>query len=404
MSAEASAWEAVAAHALAADPATDPTYLFRQYEPATVAQQAAFASEEASIRWSRREDANVAVGALLAVALLLLGVALSVPQPAVKWGFVTVACLLAVVAGVRLLLVNAPSVGHRPDAAISAYADGIVNRQAGHDAAATADFTRATTIDGTYASAWAELGSALAGAHGDAPHLGAAVHAFQRALALGTRDTSMLNDLAYADVRLGRLTDASRYIGVTLQGAAPAPPPYALTTAAEVALARGDTAATDRFRDAAIASVAAKDAGFRHAFFSSWRRDEGQLAGVVPAARLDSFFAGVKDIEASIDAYGTAGPRALHGAALTSLAVRQNAGTSTLNYAITAGGIHDGDVLSIRLYRDGTFDAYSSLPALRLGVSDGPNLMENAPADPGQVHVEVYLNGHLELQADTPVR
>jgi hypothetical protein len=299
LAAEANSWHATSTALSRGIPSNAAEYLLQQYEPATEAEQQSDAAEQTSLAWSGREDADVAIAALFAVALLLLGVALSVPSYSVKWGFVVVACVLAVAGGAWLLAVNAPSVPHRSPKAISSYAEGIYLREAGDDNAAALTFEDAISADRRYGAAWGELGEALGS--GDRPQLVRAASALRRAVALGSTDTAILNDLAWDDLRLGRLADAGRNAGEALATGGDPPPAWAVMTAAEVALGRGDVARANALGTEAVSLAAKYGSSSRDGYFSAWSHDYTDLeGGVIPRSRLDAFFRSVDASEARL--------------------------------------------------------------------------------------------------------
>src|SRR3954451_1248075 len=124
----------------------------------TLPEQEAFSDARAADAWISKEDADIGVAGLFAVCLFLLGLALTVPGRGVKWGFVGIAVLLAVIGVSRALVVNAGSVHELPKKSLEAYKAGTFADYNGETKKATEEYQKAVDADPGYSEGWLALG------------------------------------------------------------------------------------------------------------------------------------------------------------------------------------------------------------------------------------------------------
>jgi tetratricopeptide (TPR) repeat protein len=370
-------------------------------------EQEAFSDARAADAWISKEDANIGVAGLFAVCLFLLGLGLTVPGHGVKWGFVAIAVLLATIGVGRALVVNASSVHRVPEASLSAYQAGTLAEFQGNYKKAVTEFAKAVRDDGQYTEGYVALAGAQSADQTDTAQLKAAAASYEKAISLGEDGYLVHNNLGYAYLILGDRPRAAAEIGVA-QRLEPKEP-FILLSEAEVALVAGDDAAAQRWRDKAVTVLSTFDSAFRDQFFTQLRaqdRKSLQIAGVA-ANRIDTFFNGLRDIEASLDAYGSAEPRDLNGATLTNLAAVYQKDRGRFEITFDQNDIHSGDVTSTRIYDVTTeaYSPYSSVPRLDVATDPGSfNETAHTPIDAGKWRIELYLNGQFQqsVTVDSP--
>ncbi|MDQ1697803.1 MAG: hypothetical protein QOJ03_3156 [Frankiaceae bacterium] len=370
-------------------------------------EQEAFSDAQAADSWISKEDANIGVAGLFAVCLFLLGLALTVPGHGVKWGFVAIALLLSVVGVGRALVVNASSVHRVPEESLKAYYAGTLAEFQGDYKKAVASFQKAVEADDKYTEGYLALGGAQSVDQTDTKQLRASTQAYEKALNLGEDSYLVHNNLGYAYLILGDRARAEAEVSEALRLAPEEP--YILMSQAEVGLVHGDDAEAERWRDKAVEVIAKFDSAFRDQFFAQLRaqdRKSMEIAGV-SNERLDSFFNGLRDIEASLDAYGTAELHDLNGATLTNLKAAYQSDRARYEITFDLNDGHKGDITSARIYSVDTeaYSPYSSTPRLFVQTASGSySDTAHTPIDAGQWRIELYLNGHFQqsVTVDSP--
>lgn len=362
-------------------------------------EQEAFSDARAADAWVSKEDADIGVAGLFAVCLFLLGLALSVPGRGVKWGFVAIAGTLALVGVARGMVVNLSPVHRVPHKALVAYEAGtLAGYQQDYKLAAT-DFRRAVDADSGYGEGWLALAQAQSADETDHGLLQAAAASYEKALQHGEKGYLVHNNLGYVYLLLGDDKRAAAEID-TAVALAPREP-YILMSEAEVGLATGDIAAADHWRDKAVAVLAGFDSGFRDQFFAQLRNQDRRAleAAKVPTARLDTFFGTLRNIEASLDAFGSPVPRTVDGASLTNLAATYQPDRGRFEVTFDQNGIHTGDITSLRVYStaDESYSPYSSTPRIDVATEPGDfTFTAHTPIDQGEWRIELYLNGNFQ--------
>ncbi|HWL35314.1 MAG TPA: hypothetical protein VNQ77_03900 [Frankiaceae bacterium] len=364
-----------------------PESLARGYGPVVAAQQEAAAHAHLAEEWTARENANLGIAGLAAVAGLLVGTALSMPAARGPARFLVIAGLVVAFGATRLVYVNADDPHGLPAEALAAYVEGTVAQQLGDPASAVESFVKAVEIDSEYAAAWQSLGDSYL-ADVDARTAGWATEAYERVLELEHPTGTVLNNLAYAGLLSGR-TDAAAEHAAAAQELLPGDLRVAATVA-EVLVARGERRAALTAADRLIARVAEESASLREELFSALRRDELDLtaAGVQPALR-DEFFARFRRAAATLEAFGSPAPRDA-GDATVAVETAYDRNSLRMTYALTCDGVRPEDRIGIRVYARTELVASA---AYRVTKRPCP-IRDALPVDPGTYTIEVYVNGN----------
>lgn len=368
----------------------------------TLDQQRAFEAGQVGQEWVDKEDSDIGLAGLFAVALFLLGLTMTLPRASVKWGFIGVACLLAVIGIIRMVLVNVPGVHQTPAGALADYSNALKAEQATSNGdssngnTAVSQLTAATRLDPDYGQAWLALGEARDGS--SSPDSAAAVEDYRRAIELDQGSASAYNNLSYDEVLLGRYGQAAA--DADSAHALQPSNPFIDMTRAEAALGSGDLAAATHWRDVAVGVLSNLDSSFRDSFFAQLRvADIPSLTRAgLPSQRVQQLFGPLRNVEASLDAFGSPTPRPLDGATLSGLHATYYKPRALYLMAYTANNVHAGDIVSIRVYDDSTeqYSIYSSYPKYPLTTSGTGRLTAKTPIDKGQYRIELYLNGNFQ--------
>lgn len=365
----------------------------------TLTEQEAFSDARAADAWISKEDANIGVAGLFAVCLFLLGLALTVPGRGVKWGFVGIALLLAVVGVGRALVVNVSSVHRVPEQALEAYQAGTLASYQGDSDKAVEEYQKAVEADDGYTDGWIALAEAKSGDDTDKKALQEAVDAYEKALDLGEDGYVVHNNLGYVYLLLGENDRAEAEIDAAHD--LEPDEPFVLMSEAEVALVQGDEATAQMWSDEAVDILEKFDSAFRDQFFAQLRsadRPALEVAGV-PAERLDTIFSHLREVEASLDAFDSPEPRDLNGATLDDLKAVYQDDRGRFEITFGQNDIHDGDITSARIYNtaDESYSVYSSSPRLDVATEAGSfDFTAHTPIDAGTYRIELYLNGHFQ--------
>lgn len=392
--------------------------------PVTVADQTADARGQQSAGWLRNEDRYLSTISMLAVALFLLGLALTLSNRSTAKGFVVLALALLVVSGGRLAYIaagspQAPSAARRcattslkASTAICDYAQGL---NATNNDQAVKLLGAAVQASPRYPAAWEALGDAESNV-GTRPSLARAERDYDQALELGFPEAAIVyNNVGYAQLLEGHLAASAASLDKAL--ALDPRDEVTLASLAEERLAAHDLPGAKRWLDRALAIVSGYGPRFRNGgsngasgYFSAFRLDELNLAdpGGVPQSMLAPFFTEVRDAEASLDALGSDQPGDAHGATVSGIVLRQadeplgQAGSATLGFSYA--GLRAGDIVSLRFYADDiNYELAASNNAVQVGANQPihPGAGTFAPGQyivplpAGAQSLEIYLNGRL---------
>ncbi len=373
------------------------------YSAGTLQEQQAFEAGTVAQEWIDREDANIGLAGLFAVALFLLGLTMTLPRNSVKWGFVTVACLLGLIGIVRLALINLPGVHHTPETALVDYSNAILAENSSDASTQTpiTDLTSATKLDPEYGQAWVALGEArdIAGS-GSPSDATAAITDYQHALSLDQKTADVYNNMAYDEILLKR--SAQGIADSTAAHDLEPDNPYIDMTLGEAALSSGDMATATHWRSETVSILSGLDSNFRDHFFTTLRSvdiPELSTAGV-PTARLAAYFNPLRNVEASLDAFGSPTPRPLDGASLSDVRTAYYRPRALYLITYQATDVHTGDIVSVRVYNRANegYSLYSSYPKVPMTSSGSGRLSIKTPIDRGKYRIEFYLNGNFQTE------
>jgi tetratricopeptide (TPR) repeat protein len=371
-------------------------------EPTDVARQTAAADAAASSQWEGTEGSALADISMLALALFLLGLTLTITHRPTAVGFVALAGVIVLVAVVRLGIVGTHQVDVPTASAISAYANGNQDLATGDYNGAIASFRQAVTTSPGYEAAWEQLAYADFNLYTPAG-FSASDKDYQHALSLKPAQAGrgpLLNDLGFSQLVSGQVPAA----GATLLDALKTDPTDEVTLAslAEQATLAHDPSRADGYLAQTLGIVQKHGPYFREQFFQSFRSDQSTfyVAGV-PSSVTDPFYLKVKEAEASLDSLGSPQPGDAHGATVTNLSARPVGTQGLATMSFDYDGFQPGDHLAIRWYQDGvTYELTDSLPNTVLDSSWQGSGSFNpdqyvVPVTAGSQTVEVYLNGVL---------
>lgn len=335
-------------------------------EPTDVALQTAAADAAASSQWESTEGSALADISMLALALFLLGLTLTITHRPTAIGFVALAGAIVLVAVVRLGIDATHQVDVPSASAISAYANGNQDL-------------------------YTPTGFSASGQD------------YEHALSLKPAEADrgpLLNDLGFSQLVSGQVPAAR----ATLLDALKADPTDEVTLAslAEQATLAHDPSRADVYLAQTLGIVQEHGPYFREQFFQNFRSDQSTfyVAGV-PSSVTDPFYLKVKEAEASLDSLGIPEPGDAHGATVTNLSARPVGTEGLATMSFDYDGFQPGDHLAIRWYQDGvTYELTDSLPNTVLDSSwQGPGSFNSdqyvVPVTAGSQTVEVYLNGVL---------
>jgi Tfp pilus assembly protein PilF len=345
---------------------------------------------------------------MLALALFLLGLALTIGNRPTQIGFTVLAIAMTVIAGGRLAQVAAKPIVVASESCIDRYGDAVTDANSGDAKAATATLTSVVDDCAHFEAAWTALGQVrfLGATTGS---LASAQNAFQRALNVAdAKSSDLYNNLGYIET----LTKQYEAAETNLDRAAELSPenPIVLSSRAELAVARGDTPAADKYLDEALQSVRNRGPYFRDEFyFASLRSDEADFARAgLTSPAISAFFLRGREAEASLGALGSIAPGDTHGARITGLILRKSATKlgQIADFVTIGFTYHDlkvGDHISLRFYAKGlTYDLTASLPdaivqsnstLVGSGIEPPDSHFRLGLSNKGETTMEVYLNG-----------
>ena len=205
--------------------------------------------------------------------------------------------------------------------------------------------------------AWLGLGQALdSGAFPSRADLTRAATAYRQVIAEGASSAEVQDNLAFDELRLGRVGDARRDIVLALDTRDDIDWSYAEGTLAEISMVNGDSAPALADLSAAVNRVDERDPSTVEDFFASLRDDQAYFArDGVPRARRRPFYAVAASAEASRDALYQPMPGPLGNAAIGGLKVRYyeidpGGGQGVLRFRFSYRGFSKNGVFSFRTY------------------------------------------------------
>lgn len=397
----------------------DPT------EPSThSAEDAQFAAALAheSAGWLEKNNEALAVVSMLALALFLLGLALTLGNRATQIGFTALAVVMTVIAGARVVQIQLTPIVAPTDSCVSTTvaATNDIN---------SADYKQADAKLGTvlrecpdYGYAWYEAAQAsfyrgvVAGPGPVAKAAWKEAQGFyQKAIDMADVKTGELyNDLGAVQLLNRQYAAAAASLDQARQLNADSP--FVLATIAELQIAQGNvTAAFDTLRRA-VAPLASAGPYLRDTFFfTNMRYDSSYFhtAGI-GGVKVAAFFQRAHDYEAELDRQDMATPFDTHGASIDHIVFRKSKTVfGRLGGAVTFGfsyhGLRAGDVISVRdyAYGDSTFDGVASFSQT---VTDANGLVGDGVVQPDTSYrlslsyqylntLEIYLNGVYQGEA-----
>lgn len=407
-------------------------YVADLHEPQTKSEQDALSEARQSVAWLGKHNSALAVVSMLALALFLLGLALTLSNRATQIGFTVLALVMLVVSGARLAQIGASPVSTVSESCIEHYVAGYTALNASAtDAAAAHSFEAATSECPKYPDAWEQLGyarfyqSISADKTTNTTNLAASQQAFQQALNLSpTRSANLYNSLGYIETLNKDYSHARTNLAKALE--LQPDDPTVLGTQAELTAALGNEAAAENALQQSVKLVATHGPYYRDQYFASLRLDEliFEIHDYALYQRLVPFYDKAREIEASIDIGIGSEPGDAHGATVDHLKVARATGAFGKGGAVTISfqysGMQNGDHLSVRFYQDSiTYELAASEPNILLsddpnatvpqGVDDVVNLVGTGrepannfvrPLAPGNQTAEIYLNGVLLATSD----
>lgn len=395
--------------------ASSQSYVDELNKGALTDSQLAAAFAQQSAGWLEKHNGALAVVSILALALFLLGLALTLGNRPTQVGFTVLAVVMTVIGGVRLLQIQTSTISAPTEQCIRDDGAAVAAVNVANYNSADAQLAKVLDACPDYDGAWRDLGSARfyrgvvqGGTVAKSSWL-KAEDAYRHAIDVSDAPSAELyNDLGFMQILNHHYTGAQ----ASLDKAHQLEPDshIIMGSLAELAVARGDeTKAFDLLKQAAFAL---RDDGpylRDDYFFLSLRYDRGYFAiAGITGAKVDDFFLRGRELEAALDSQQMTSPLDAHGARITGLVFKRS--DSVLGRSakfITIGfSYHDlkvGDVISLRFYAydDSTYDPTASLTTT---VSTDSSLVgsgvEKPDTDfrlgltyPGTTTMEVYLNG-----------
>jgi tetratricopeptide (TPR) repeat protein len=412
-----------------AEPSTTGRFTLYQDKaeiPATKDEQTAEAYAIASSGWIGQEAGDLATISIFAVALFLLGLALTLSSRRSASSFVGLALALLLVGAVRLLISGLGTVPSPSTTAIGLYVQGtqqidrlendnLTHHQYGVLAQqAEASLTRALAINPTYAVAWEALGNLTFQVSTGRAQYGPAITDLRNAISFGHPFPSLYNDVGYLQTLSRDVPGAM----TTLRQALALDPTNVITLAslAEARVVAGDLNGANTYLARALHNVAHYGPEYQLTYFESFRLDRDNVAQVASRRLVNAFWTEVKNAEVSLTLSGQPTPGSAHGAQVTNVAVTALDGAAGQHGGSTVSfdyrGLKKGDIVSARWYLyDDIYEPAASSTALRVprdlaagtgsqaafsGVS--PLLAPGVPQT-----LEIFINGvHVTSYGYTP--
>ena len=192
--------------------------------------------------WRDKEDGYITAAAVLAVSLFLVGLVLTTHRRSSRRVFVAASILLAVFACLRMTQTASRQVPGISQATLTAYTDGEQALNQGDNQSAVTSLQRVVAQRPDTPEAWLGRGQALdSGASPSRADLTRAVTAYRQVIAEGASSAEVQDNLAFDELRLGRLGDARRD-APALDTRDDIDWSYAEGTLAEISMVNGDSA------------------------------------------------------------------------------------------------------------------------------------------------------------------
>lgn len=328
---------------------------------------------QAVAAWRDKEDGYITGGAVLAVALFLVGLVLATEQRSSRRFFVGAAILLALFASVRAVQTYAQDVPDIAPRTLSAYVHGQQAFNQGDYQTAAKAFAQAVKQRPVTPEAWLGLADALsAEPFPSRSSLRRAIVAYRRVIAEGDGSLVAENGLAFDELLVGQIGAARRDIALALQTRKDVDWSYAEGTLAEINMVSGDSVAAFNDLDAAVSKADQLDTQSIEDFFASLRNDEAYFArSTVPPDRWRPFYRKAKSMEASLDARYQPLPGSRGAAAISQLRVTYDnidpsGGQGVIRLHFSYTGFRKG-VFSLRTYddHDGQYELLEASSATR---------------------------------------
>jgi tetratricopeptide (TPR) repeat protein len=341
-------------------------------------EQTALAYASQSSAWTGEEAGDLSTISMFAVALFLLGLALTLSSRRSASGFVALALVLLLVGVGRLALSGASSVPAPSKSAIAQYVRGVQlddtlnSGNAGYkqfiliENKAKKYFDRAVQLNPTYAAAWEALGENTMSrnfpANKPSQYLLAAKQ-FRNAVSDGHPFPELYNEIGNAltfakDVRGGMAAhQQSRALDPNNA--------HTLAGLAETQVIAGDRKRANYWLDKTLHVVASYGPRYQQPFFDELRNDRTVVATLSPNASIViGFWTKVQNAQVSLNISGSLEPGSVHGATVTNIAVSRLRGAAGAHGGTSVSfdykGMQDGDRVSARWYNGFSYEPSAS--------------------------------------------
>jgi tetratricopeptide (TPR) repeat protein len=395
--------------------ARSQSYSDQLQEDALNKSQVAAAYAQESAGWLEKHNGALAVVSMLALSLFLLGLALTLGNRPTQVGFTALAIAMTLIAGARLIQVQATSIAAPTEECISLDGKAVAAVNSAEYDKGREALDEAVAKCPTYDAGWRDLGSTLfyqgvveGGATAKTLWV-KAEDAYQKAVEVADGKTGELyNYLGFMQI-LNHHFDAAAANLTEAHDLSPESR-VIMGSLAELAIAQGDETKAFAYLKKAALSLQNDGPYLRdNYFFTSLRYDRAYFATAgITGAKVDQFFLRTREAEALLDSKDMTSPYDTHGARISGLIFKKSdteLGRSA-NFVTIGFTYHDlkvGDVISLRFYgyRDSTFDPTASLTET---VQQGSSLVGSGVENPdtdfrlgltyqGETTMEVYLNG-----------
>lgn len=389
-------------------------YYAQLQRPATRDEEAAKAEARRGVAWLAKNNSALAVVSILALALFLVGLALTINNRRVQIGFTALSVVMLLFGGGWLGAIAASPIDVPTERCIDGYTDASAALSAGSTQDARGRLEKVTGACPSYSDAWAALAQASFDP-GNATARRAVEDAELRALR--TADTAspiLLNNVGSAALLDHDLPAAASYLAAADRIGADNP--VVLSSVAELAAVRGDARAANQALEKSLALVAQHGPYYRdNVYFPALRQDVASFAAAgLHTAALDRLFRTAKQAEASLDSLRTVHPGTTHGARISDpeiLPAKKIGGVGgflTVTFHFT--GLRPGDHISLRYYTSGdtTYQETASEPDIVVGKGsalDGSGVIPAGDSridigSVGRLTLEIYLNGVFQASTN----
>jgi hypothetical protein len=389
-----------------------PAYYAQLQEPVIHEEQLAKARALEGVGWLEKNNEALAVVSMLALALFLVGLALTIASRRIQVGFTALSIAMLLFSGGRLAWIAASPINRPTESCVEQYTSAATADTAGHYSAARKELLSVTRACPTYSDAWNELATAAFDPAKPAARAEFA-SATYRALATSDSPSAVLQNNAGVAALLNHdLPTAERLLADARRNAPDNP--IVLSSCAELAAARGDAQGARADLTAAVDQVAKHGPYYRNqVFFAALRNDVTSFPQAGWRNKIfDQLFLSGKEAEASLDSIGRSTPGSTHGAAISDIYLGPAKKIGGVGGFLTIGfqhsGLRPGDHLAFRFYTsdDTTYQATASEPDVVVNAgsalaADGmfpPQQTRINIGSVGRVTLEVYLNGVFQGQ------